>query len=110
MDSKMIKSAAGTQIFSTALPSATTISVTGAAMNASVTGQQQAAFPRGRELRYRQPFHGKTEHSRGSPEEEDSDIEAMNNMTVATTEKPGQRGSFLSYLTKLAKRFLVNIG
>jgi MAP/microtubule affinity-regulating kinase len=106
-DSKMTKSATGNQIASSvATPISTTISVTAATppqpsvMNSSVI-QQSTNFPRG--TRNRQTFHGKTEHNRGSPDDEDSDVETVNTSTVPSA-APGQRGSFLSKLTKLTKR------
>ena len=106
---KMIKSATGSHI--SPLPSTT----------ASVFQQPgETNFPRG--SRNRQTFHGKTEHTKGSGQmdgENDSETEEANALTIGGAGGggganqtmagggggAGQRGSFLSKLTKLTKRF-----
>ncbi|KAI1720690.1 protein kinase domain-containing protein [Ditylenchus destructor] len=98
-DSKMTKSATGANISPT--NQSTTISAN-APLITTTTTTQSTNFPRG--TRNRQTFHGKTEHTKGGAEEEDSDVEAANNMTVQSGTGAAQRGSFLSKLTKLTKR------
>ncbi|KAI1719450.1 protein kinase domain-containing protein [Ditylenchus destructor] len=98
-DSKMTKSATGAHISPT--NQSTTISAN-APLITTTTTTQSTNFPRG--TRNRQTFHGKTEHTKGGAEEEDSDLEAGNNMTVQSGTGAAQRGSFLSKLTKLTKR------
>uniref|UniRef100_A0A915D8A2 non-specific serine/threonine protein kinase n=1 Tax=Ditylenchus dipsaci TaxID=166011 RepID=A0A915D8A2_9BILA len=84
-------------------PTTTTSAITAnlAATTISTTAQS-TNFPRG--TRNRQTFHGKTEHTKGAAEEEDSDLETVNNVTVQSGAGSAQRGSFLSKLTKLTKR------
>ncbi|CAD5226416.1 unnamed protein product [Bursaphelenchus okinawaensis] len=90
-ESKMTKSV--TQTPSTPQPPSTAISVqpSSAASN----------FPRN--SRNRQTFHGKTEHNRGSNEEEELDTEQPGALVPQATQA-NQRGFFLSKLTKLTKR------
>ncbi|KAI6228944.1 Non-specific serine/threonine protein kinase [Aphelenchoides fujianensis] len=98
-DSKMHKSATGAHI--------TSVTPVFLPAHNEPTGQQAAggsmsAFPRG--SRNRQTFHGKTEHNRGANEDEESELDTVPNLTPVPPAGGGQRGSFLSKLTKLTKR------
>ncbi|KAI6213671.1 Non-specific serine/threonine protein kinase [Aphelenchoides besseyi] len=97
-DSKMIKSATGQHITSVTpvfLPQHNET-------QNQTPGSLMSAFPRG--SRNRQTFHGKTEHNKGSNEGEESELDTVPNLTPQPPGSGGQRGSFLSKLTKLTKR------
>lgn len=103
MDSKMTKSATGAHISPTMTPTSATSTITNSMATTAISSAQNTNFPRG--TRNRQTFHGKTEHTKGATEEDDSDLETANNVTVQSgTGNNAQRGSFLSKLTKLTKR------
>ncbi|VDO08546.1 unnamed protein product, partial [Brugia timori] len=99
---KLTKSATGTALNPVAvtapsldaqtIPSAAVLSTHGTAI-------QNAAFPR--HTRNRQTFHGKTEHNKGSL---DDDVETEVVHGANTAGNGGPRGSFLSKLSKLTRR------
>ncbi|KAI6189768.1 Non-specific serine/threonine protein kinase [Aphelenchoides bicaudatus] len=91
-ENKMTKSATGQQI-------STPTTIPGS-QHQTPTNLTTTAFPRG--SKNRQTFHGKTEHNRGGDEEE-SELDTAQHVTPHTATS-GQRGSFLSKLTKLTKR------
>ncbi|GMS77976.1 hypothetical protein PENTCL1PPCAC_151, partial [Pristionchus entomophagus] len=73
----------------------------GSGASAGGPGASSQAFPRN--TRNRQTFHGKTEHNRVNVEDEESDGEALpGNQSMGTA--TGRGGTFLSKLTKLARR------
>ncbi|KAM3718056.1 Serine/threonine-protein kinase [Dirofilaria immitis] len=100
---KLTKSATGTAlnpVSVTAPSSGAQILPTVAVLNTHGTAVQNAAFPR--HTRNRQTFHGKTEHNKGSM---DDDIESeIVHGASNTSGNGGPRGSFLSKLSKLTRR------
>uniref|UniRef100_A0A1I8EVA1 MAP/microtubule affinity-regulating kinase 3 n=1 Tax=Wuchereria bancrofti TaxID=6293 RepID=A0A1I8EVA1_WUCBA len=99
---KLTKSATGTALNPVAVtaPSLDTQTIPSAAvLSTHGTAIQNAAFPR--HTRNRQTFHGKTEHNKGSL---DDDVETEVVHGANTTGNGGPRGSFLSKLSKLTRR------
>ncbi|CAG9530130.1 unnamed protein product, partial [Cercopithifilaria johnstoni] len=100
---KLTKSATGTALSpaSTTAPSSAAQTVPSpTVLNTHGTVVQNAAFPR--HTRNRQTFHGKTEHNKGSM---DDDVESeVVHGADNTSGNGGPRGSFLSKLSKLTRR------